>query len=92
MEYFATGEGFTYEVNFCFANTKKEAIEKHLDRFGVTDKAGRDYFRVGIEVQKLDSKRTKEILKSFFVMPDEIFKHLKNAGLDLHFRLHYNYS
>lgn len=92
MEYFATGEGFTYEINFCYADTKKEAIEKHLDRFGVTDEAGRQYFGVGIEVNKLGSKRAKEILASLFTMPDSIIEHLKNAGLDLYFRFHYNYS
>lgn len=92
MEYFATGEGFTYEINFCYADTKKEAIEKHLDRFGVKDEAGRQYFSVGIEVNKLESKRAKEILKLIFTMPDEMIKHLKNAGLDMYFRFHYNYS
>ena len=93
MEYGATGEGMTYEINFCYADNKEEAIEIHLDRFiGKTNKSARDYFRVGVAVYDSKSTKAMELLEYFFKNNVDIFKHLNGAGQEFHFKLHYNYS
>jgi len=92
MEYFATGEGMTYEINFCYAIDKKEAIEKHLDRFYGKNKRAKDYFRVGIVAFESKSKKAEEILNEFFKEERKLLTHLNNAGTEFHFKIHYNYS
>jgi hypothetical protein len=92
MEYFATGEGFTYEINFCYADTKKEAIEKHLDRFVGDRKESRDYFGCGVAVYRSDSKKAADLIKQFFVHHEAFIKHMNAAGIEFYFKTYYNYS
>ena len=92
MEYFATGEGFTSEINFSYAYNKKEAIEKHLDRFNVIDKGTRDYFRPGIEACEFNGKKAKEIFTWAFHNGDAMYEHMNKAGREFYFKIHYNHS
>ena len=95
MEYFATGEGFTYEINFCYADTKQEAIEKHLDRFIGTDpnkQSARNYFGVGVVAYESDSKKAEEMINHLFKDGGAILHHLNTAGIEFHFKFYYNHS
>jgi hypothetical protein len=92
MDYFATGEGRTLEINFCYADSDKEAIERHLDRFYGKDDAGRQYFGVGVEAARVGSKRAKEVISSIFKRPQVILDALKNAGVEFHWKFYFNYS
>lgn len=92
MEYFATGEGFTYEINFCHADSKKAAVEKHLDRFVGERKEARDYFGCGVVAYRSDSKKAAELIKQFFVPHEQFIKHMNGAGIEFYFKTYYNYS
>lgn len=92
MDYFATGEGRTVEINFCYADSEKEAIEKHLDRFDVKDKAARDYFRLDIVAHKSNSKKAEKMMEMFIASHKWILKCLNEAGLEFYFKLYFNYS
>lgn len=92
MDYFATGEGRTLEINFCYANTKEEAIEKHLDRFYGQDTGARNYFGVGVEACALQSARAKEVIGSIFNKPKTVLDTLKDAGGEFFWRFHFNFS
>ena len=92
MDYFATGEGRTMEINFCYADTDKEAIERHLDRFYGKDDAARQYFGLGVEAARVGSKRAKEVISSIFKRPEVILGALKDAGVEFHWKFYFNYS
>lgn len=92
MYYHATGEGHIHEIRFCYADTKQEAIEKHLDAFGYKDAAGRQYFGVGVEAYDFNSKKAKYILNEVFKLAPEMHETLMKAGLEMQFKLHYNYA
>jgi hypothetical protein len=92
MDYLATGEGRTLEINFCYADTAKEAIEKHLDRFYGQDSGARNYFGVGVEASPLESARAKEVISAIFKKPQGVIKILRDAGGEFFWRFHFNYS
>ena len=95
MDYFATGEGLTIEINFCLTDTAKQAKEKHLDRFigtGNEHSDARAYFSQGIEVMRIESKKAKELLKEHFTWGEGLHKHLCEAGIEMHFKVYYNHS
>jgi hypothetical protein len=95
MEYFATGEGFTYEINFCVVDTPEQAIEKHLDKFigiGPKYKNSRDYFRLGVQALRLKSATAKKLLQQWFVNSESIYNHLNAAGIEMQFKIYYNHS
>jgi hypothetical protein len=90
MYYHATGEGHIHELRFCYADTKKEAIEKHLDCFGYTEQSARKYFGVGVEVCDFKSEKAKKILRYVFQHSDQIYEMLKRGGMEMQFKLYYN--
>ena len=92
MYYFATGEGHICEIRFCYADSKKEAIEKHLDCFKYSDSASRTYFSAGISVCEFDSEIAKKIFKNTFQAGLQMHKILMEAGQDMQFKLQYNYA
>jgi len=92
MDYAATGEGRTIELNFCYADTNAEAKQKHLDRFYPNDKRSQEYFGVGTQVMRIESKKAKELLTFFFTLGGKMHKDLVNAGVEFHFKLIFNYS
>jgi hypothetical protein len=92
MEYFATGEGMTQEINFCWADSPDEAINKHLDRFEVKDAQSREYFRRGITVYSHKSPQAKKLFKTYFKDGDKIFNIMQSAVFDMHFKLYWNFS
>ena len=92
MDYFATGEGRTIEINFCYADTKEEAKTKHLDRFYGTDEGARNYFGVGVDVMPINSKQAKDIIKNIFKFGKGLHHDLMHAGTEFHFKFHFNYS
>lgn len=92
MNYAATGEGRTIEINFCYADTKEEAKTKHLDRFYGKDEAERNYFGVGVEVMRIESKEAKDLLKCIFKFGKGLHHDLCKAGIEFHFKFHFNYS
>lgn len=93
MDYLATGEGRTIEINFCYANNEANAKEKHLDRFYEKDNsAARNYFGVGIEVFPIESKNAQDIIESFFASGKQLHEDLRSAGLEFHFKFHFNHS
>lgn len=92
MYYHATGEGHIHEVRFCYADTKKEAIEKHLDAFGYTEQSARQYFGVGVEVCDFNSKKAKNLLNEVFKQAPAMHKTLMEAGLEMQFKLFFNYA
>ena len=92
MDYFATEEGRTLEMNFCYADTKKQAKEKHLDRFVGEEKESRDYFGVWVEVYPIESKKAKELLVQLFQFGEHFHKNLVEAGIEFHLKCHCNYS
>jgi len=95
MDYFATGEGRTIELNFCYCDTEEEAKEKHLDRFIGTapkDKASRDYFGLGIEVMPIKDKKAKELLMDMFNHGEGTWKTLCRGGVEFHYKFYFNFS
>jgi hypothetical protein len=93
MDYFATGEGRTLEINFCYADTPDEAKQKHLDRFYPNDKDAQEYFGHWVEVAKLNSKRAKTILgETFKEGVPGIPLVLAEAGCEFYWKFHFNYS
>jgi hypothetical protein len=82
MNYSATGEGMTAEINFCYTNTPEKAKELHMDRFigvGPTFQSAREYFGIDIDVMPFDSDKAKKILTQFFVDGESLHKHLKTS-------------
>lgn len=92
MDYFATGEGRTMEINFCYAATPKEAIDKHLAYFYGNDQSAASYFGVGVEATELESKRAKEVLSSVFKHSEGVISTLKRGGQELRWKLRFNFS
>jgi hypothetical protein len=92
MDYAATGEGRTIELNFCYADTKEEAKQKHLDRFCPSDPAAQEYFGVGVEVLRIESKKAKSLLEGFFKFGKGLHKDLVKAGIEFHLKIYVNYS
>lgn len=95
MDYFATGEGRTIELNFCYCDTKEEAKEKHLDRFigkDPKDLAARNYFGVGVEVMKIESKKAKEVLMDMFKHGEGTWNALRKGGVEFHYKFYFNFS
>ena len=91
MNYAATGEGCTFELNVCFADTKAEAIKAHLDRFQY-DNQSRAYFSVGVMVVPLKSKKAKEIIEQRFVLGEGLHKSLVKCGIECYFKYYVNAS
>ena len=92
MNYFATGEGMTHEIQFCWADSPKEAKEKHLDKFGYKDAEGRKYFGAGVVVYQYQSKDARELLKQFLVDGEKISNIMQSAVFDFHMKLYWNFS
>ena len=92
MDYAATGEGRTIELNFCYADSKKEAIERHLDRFIGADAGARKYFKVGVVAHDIKSKDAKELLQDVFNHSEGMWKALCEAGIEFHMKFYFNYS
>ena len=92
MDYAATGEGRTIELNFCYADTKAEAKQKHLDRFYPDDKRSQEYFGAGTQVMRIESKKAKELLSFFFCHGGGVHRDLVGAGIEFHLKFHFNYS
>lgn len=92
LDYFATGEGRSTEINLCFANSEEEAKNKHLDRFYGNDQSARNYFGVGIEVMPFESKRAKDLFKNVFRFGKGFHQDLCKAGLEFYFKAHVNHS
>ena len=92
MDYAATGEGRTIELNFCYADTKEDAKQKHLDRFYPNNKSSQEYFGIGVDVMSIKSKRAKDLLGHVFRFGEGLHKDLINAGIEFHLKFHYNYS
>jgi len=92
MDYFATGEGRTIEINFCYAANPVEAIIKHLDYFYGDDQSARGYFGIGVEAVELESKRAKEIISVIFTNPEGMIDILKRGGQELRWKFRFNFS
>lgn len=92
MNYFATGEGMTHEINHCWADNPQEAIEKHLKEFGNKTKSSRDYFRPGVEAMLASSKDAKKLLMRFFKDGGKMFHIMQDAAFELHMKLYWNFS
>ena len=93
MDYFATGEGRTIEINFCYAFTPKAAIDKHLAYFyGNDHQSAANYFGIDVEAAELESKRAKEVLRSIFKKSDSIIKTLKMGGQEFRYKFRFNLS
>ena len=92
MDYAATGEGRTIEFNFCYADNKKQAKERHLDRFCGDNKASRDYFGVGVAVYRIEDKKSKKLLQEVFQLGDHFHKNLVEAGIEFYLKCYCNYS
>jgi len=92
MDYFATGEGRTIEINYCFADNKEEAKIKHLDKFSVTSDSARNYFGPCIDVMPANSKKAKDIINYMFKFGNRLHKDLTKAGLEFHFKFYFNYN
>jgi hypothetical protein len=92
MNYFATGEGMTHEIQFCWADNPQEAIEKHLDRFGYKDEKGREYFKVGVVAHNYKSKEAKELFATFLKDGDKMFHIMQDAAFDFQFKVYWNFS
>ena len=92
MDYSATGEGRTVELNFCFADTEKEAREKHLDKFVGDHKESRDYFGNGVLVCNIKSKQAKKLFSSIFRFGEGLHKDMVKAGIEFHLKIYFNYS
>lgn len=92
MDYAATGEGRTVEINFCYADSEEEAKQKHLDRFYGSNKEAQDFFRVDVDVMRLESPEAKNLLKNVFKFGGGLHKDLLKAGIEFHLKFHFNYS
>lgn len=92
MDYAATGEGRTVELNFCYADTETEARRKHLEKFYPNDKSAQDYFSAGVNVMLIKSKRAKKLMGNMFRFGKGLHKTLCEAGIEFHLKLCANYS
>ena len=92
MDYFATGEGRTIEINFCYAANPREAKAKHKARFYPGNMDAWEYFGPDVEVANTESKRATRVITAIFNNPDIVLDALNKAGVELHFRFHFNYS
>jgi arginine decarboxylase-like protein len=92
MDYFATGEGRTVELNLCFVDTVKEAREKHLDMFVGDRKEARDYFGAGVVVMPIKSKQAKELISNIFKFGKGLHQNLFEAGVEFHLKVYFNYN
>lgn len=92
MNYFATGEGMTHEINTCWADNEKEALEEHLDSFGYKDASSRNYFGAGIVVMDASSKDAKDLMCDFLKDGDKLFHLMQEAVFELHLKLYWNLS
>lgn len=92
MDYAATGEGRTIELNFCYAVNEEEAKSRHLDKFYGDDEPARNYFGVGIEVMPIKSEKAKALIKDMFNHGEGTWKVLTEATTEFHYKLHFNYS
>jgi len=92
MDYAATGEGRTFELNICFAETQAEAKAKHLKRFYPTDDAARTYYGVAVEVVPFKSKRAKDIITHIFKLGEGLHEDLLKYGIDFYFKYYVNAS
>jgi hypothetical protein len=92
MDYFATGEGRTTEFNFCYADSKEEAKDNHLDKFVGERKEARDYFGSGIKVVTVKSTEAKTLLDTFFKNGELLQENLIKAGIEFHMKFYVNYS
>lgn len=94
MDYFATGEGRTVELNFCYADTKREALEKHGKRFYSDNADSWNYFKVGVEVLDIKKNKNKvmQILTVCIGQPDAIYKIMTEAMIEMYFKFYFNYN
>jgi hypothetical protein len=92
MDYCATGEGLTIEYLLSMTNTPAEAVEKHLDKFVGDRKESRDYFRNGIVVTPIGSKKAKTLLEMHFKNVDWLQDQLKRGGIEFHWKYYVNHS
>lgn len=92
MEYMATGEGFTEEVNFCYANNKKEAKQKHLDKCYPNDPDAAAYYGVGVTVMEFNTDKARQLCNRLFANGELLWMHMKGAGREMHFKIHYNHG
>lgn len=92
MDYAATGEGRTVELNFCYADTKAEALQKHLDKFYPDDKSAQNYFGVGVDVVRIESRKAKDLITDIFNHGQGMWKTMCEAGVEFHMKFHFNYS
>ena len=92
MNYFATGEGMTHEINHCWADNTQEAIEKHLTEFGYKTKSSRDYYSTDVEVMLASSQKAKKLLMQFFKDGKRMFQIMQDAAFELHVKLYWNFS
>lgn len=92
MQYFATGEGMTHELQFCWADTPEGAKAKHLDKFGYKDEAARNYFGAGVVVHQYKSAEAKALFEQFFKNGDKFFYIMQDAAFDMHFKVYWNFS
>jgi hypothetical protein len=90
MDYFATGEGTSVEIQFCWANTSEEAIEIHLNKFEYKVESERNYFRPGIIVYDYRDPKVLELFNRIFVNGEHHFELMHNAAFDLKLKLHWN--
>lgn len=89
-DYFATGEGTTIEIQFCWAETSQKAIEEHLNKFGYIIKSSREYFRPGILVFDYRDPKVLKLFNEIFVNGKHHFEVMHNAAFDLKLQLHWN--
>ena len=92
MDYAATCEGRTFELNFCYADTEAEAKQKHLDKFLPNDKRSQDYFGIGVEVMPIESEKAKKLLGLIFCFGKGLHKDLCEAGIEFHLKYYVNHS
>lgn len=93
MEYFATGEGVTHEIQFCYADNPQEAIEKHLDRFvGKENQDARKYFGVGVTAYEYKSADAKKLLKAYLKNGEKLFNVFQEAGCEMYMKIYWNFS
>ena len=92
MDYFATGEGRTVELNFCYADCEEEALQKHLYRFYPNNKSAQNYFGVGVDVFEIKSREAKDLLTDMFNRGQGMWKAMCEAGVEFHMKFYFNYS
>lgn len=90
MNHFATGEGMTHEIQFCWAMSPQEAIEKHLDRFEY--KEDRTYFRDGVIAHDYRSEGAKALFVEFLKDGDHMFNIMQKEVFDFQFKIYWNFN